>query len=50
MVASKKEKLVSVKLIRTKPLPQIMAIAKNLALNLYRNAGVQEYGSSRTKM
>jgi predicted transposase YbfD/YdcC len=25
--------------IRTKPLPQIMAIARNLALNLYRNSG-----------
>ena len=25
--------------IRTKPLPQIMAIARNLALNLYREAG-----------
>jgi predicted transposase YbfD/YdcC len=25
--------------IRTKPLPQILAIARNLALNLYRDAG-----------
>ncbi len=25
--------------IRTKPLPQFMAIARNLALNLYRDAG-----------
>jgi len=25
--------------IRTKPLPQIMAIARNLAVNLYRNSG-----------
>ena len=25
--------------IRTKPLPQILAIARNLAINLYRNAG-----------
>ncbi len=35
--------------IRTKPLPQIMAIAKNLALNLYRNAGFKNMAQAERK-
>ena len=35
--------------IRTKPLPQIMAIARNLALNLYRNAGFNNMAQAQRK-
>ncbi len=35
--------------IRTKPLPQIMAIARNLALNLYRDAGFNNMAQAQRK-
>ena len=35
--------------IRTKPLPQIMAIARNLAVNLYRNAGFNNMAQAERK-
>ncbi len=35
--------------IRTKPLPQIMAIARNLALNLYRDAGYNNMAQAQRK-
>ncbi len=35
--------------IRTKPLPQIMAIARNLALNLYRDAGFDNMAQAQRK-
>ena len=35
--------------IRTKPLPQIMAIARNLALNLYRDAGFNNMAQAERK-
>ena len=35
--------------IRTKPLPQIMAIARNLALNLYRDAGFNNMAQAKRK-
>lgn len=35
--------------IRTKPLPQIMAIARNLALNLYRDAGFKNMAQAERK-
>jgi len=35
--------------IRTKPLPQFMTIAKNLALNLYRNAGFNNMAQAQRK-
>ena len=35
--------------IRTKPLPQIMAIARNLALNLYRDAGLKNMAQAERK-
>lgn len=35
--------------IRTKPLPQILAIARNLALNLYRDAGFDNMAQARRK-
>ena len=35
--------------IRTKPLPQIMAIARNLALNLYREAGFNNMAQAERK-
>jgi len=35
--------------IRTKPLPQILAIARNLALNLYRDAGFDNMAQAQRK-
>ena len=35
--------------IRTKPLPQILAIARNLALNLYRNSGFDNMAQAQRK-
>ncbi len=35
--------------IRTKPLPQIMALARNLALNLYRDAGFNNMAQAERK-
>lgn len=35
--------------IRTKPLPQIIAIARNLALNLYRDAGFNNMAQAQRK-
>ncbi len=35
--------------IRTKPLPQIMTIARNLALNLYREAGFNNMAQAERK-
>ncbi len=35
--------------IRTTPLPQILAIARNLALNLYRNAGFDNMAQAKRK-
>jgi len=35
--------------IRTKPLPQILAIARNLALNLYRDAGFDNMAQAKRK-
>ena len=35
--------------IRTLPLPQFMAIARNLALNLYRNAGFKNMAQAERK-
>jgi predicted transposase YbfD/YdcC len=35
--------------IRTKPLPQILAIARNLALNLYRDAGFSNMAQAQRK-
>ena len=35
--------------IRTKPLPQFMAIARNLALNLYRDAGFNNMAQAERK-
>ena len=35
--------------IRTKPLPQILAIARNLALNLYRDAGFKNMSQAQRK-
>ena len=35
--------------IRTKPLPQILAIARNLALNLYRDAGFENMAQAQRK-
>ncbi len=35
--------------IRTTPLPQIMAIARNLALNLYRDAGFSNMAQAERK-
>lgn len=35
--------------IRTKPLPQIMAIARNLALNLDRDAGFNKMAQAQRK-
>ena len=35
--------------IRTKPLPQFMAIARNLALNLYRDAGFKNMAQAERK-
>ena len=35
--------------IRTKPLPQIMAIARNLALNLYREVGFNNMAQAERK-
>lgn len=35
--------------IRTKPLPQIMAIARNLAVNLDRNAGFNNIAQAQRK-
>ncbi len=35
--------------IRTKPLPQIMAIARNFALNLYRDAGFNNMAQAERK-
>ena len=35
--------------IRTKPLPQILAIARNLALNLYRDAGFGNMSQAQRK-
>ncbi len=35
--------------IRTKPLPQIMTIARNLALNLYRDAGFNNMAQAERK-
>lgn len=35
--------------IRTKPLPQILALARNLALNLYRDAGFDNMAQAQRK-
>lgn len=35
--------------IRTKPLPQILAIARNLAINLYRDAGFSNMAQAQRK-
>ena len=35
--------------IRTNPLPQILAIARNLALNLYRDAGFDNMAQAQRK-
>ena len=35
--------------IRTKPLPQILAIARNFALNLYRNSGFDNMAQAQRK-
>lgn len=35
--------------IRTKPLPQIMALARNFALNLYRDAGFNNMAQAERK-
>ena len=35
--------------IRTTPLPQIMAIARNLAINLYRDAGFSNMAQAQRK-
>ena len=35
--------------IRTKPLPQILAVARNLALNLYRDAGFSNMAQAQRK-
>ncbi len=35
--------------VRTLPLPQILAIARNLAINLYRNAGFSNMAQAQRK-
>ena len=35
--------------IRTEPLPQVMSIARNLALNLYRDAGFDNMAQAQRK-
>ncbi len=35
--------------IRTKPLPQILALARNLAINLYRDAGFSNMAQAQRK-